>query len=142
MAALDFGSTLLGLEVDVSQLQRAGLERSSPAPVRLLLGSWIIESLALLAIFLLIQGRGGTWWLDGLLAGWIGWVFRGPVLVLTLVTVSRLGRDPWWPLALRWLLVYSLAGALISWLAVKLGVSISDAAADAGELPSAEEGSR
>ena len=122
MALVSFATVRLGLEADTSELNRAGLARASGPPAGLQLGSWLIESLALLALFLLIQGRGGAWWLDGLLVGCIGWVFRGPVLVLTLVTVRRLGRDPWWPLSLRWLFTYCVAGLLVSFLALKLGV--------------------
>lgn len=130
MALVSFATGWLGLEVDTSALTRAGLGRASEPPAGLLWGSWLIQSLALVALFLLIQGRGGAWWMDGLLTGWIGWVFRGPVLVLTLVTTSGLGRDPWWPMSLRWLLVYSGAGLLVSWLARKLGigVAVADAA--------------
>ena len=122
LALVSFATVRLGLEADTSELKRVGLARASGPPAGLQWGSWLIESLALLALFLLIQGRGGAWWLDGLLVGCIGWVFRGPVLVLTLVTVSRLGRDPWWPLSLRWLFSYAVAGLFVSFLALKLGV--------------------
>ena len=87
-----------------------------------LLGGWALEAVALSALFLLVQGRGGSWWLDGLLTAWIAWIFRGPVLVLAVAEQLGGGRDPWWDLALRWLVIYTLAGLLLGLLARRLGV--------------------
>ena len=87
-----------------------------------LLGGWVLEAVALSALFLLVQGRGGSWWLDGLLTAWIAWIFRGPVLVLAVAEHLGGGRDPWWNLTLRWLAIYSLAGLFIAFLARRLGV--------------------
>jgi len=87
-----------------------------------LLGGWLLEAVALCALFLLVQGRGGAWWLDGLLAAWIAWIFRGPVLVLAVAEHLGGGRDPWWGLTLRWLAIYSLAGLFLALLARRLGV--------------------
>ncbi len=85
-------------------------------------GGWLLEATALAALFLLVQGRGGSWWLDGLLAAWLGWIFRGPVMVLVVVEQLGGGRDPWWTMALQSLLVYSLVGFLMALVARKLGV--------------------
>jgi hypothetical protein len=87
-----------------------------------MLGGWFLEAIALAALFLLIQGRGGSWWLDGLLTACIAWIFRGPVLVLSVAQHLGDGRDPWWNLTLRWLAIYTLAGLLIALLARRLGV--------------------
>ncbi len=87
-----------------------------------LLGGWTLEAVALCALFLLIQGRGGSWWLDGLLTAWIAWIFRGPVLVLAVAEHLGDGRDPWWDLTLRWLAIYSIAGLFLAFLARRLGV--------------------
>ncbi len=89
---------------------------------KFVLGGWALEALALTALFLLVQGRGGTWWLDGLLTAWMAWIFRGPVLVLTVAEVSGRGPGPWWGLSLRWLGLYSLCGLLLAVLARRLGV--------------------
>lgn len=86
------------------------------------LGGWALEAVALTALFLLIQGRGGSWWLDGLLTAWMAWIFRGPVLVLSVAQVLGRGRDPWWDLSLRWLVLYSLCGLFLAFLARRLGV--------------------
>ena len=44
-------------------------------PPTVQLAAWTLESTALLALFLLVQGKSGAWWLDGLATGWIAWVF-------------------------------------------------------------------
>ncbi len=100
----------------------------SRLPGLTLLGGWVLEAAALTALFLLVQGRAGAWWLDGLLAGWIGWIFRGPVLMLTVADVIAGGREPWWTLTQRWLLTYSLAGLLLALLARRLRRPASGAA--------------
>lgn len=94
-----------------------GLATASSLPGRLLLGSWLLESVGLAVLFLLLQGRGGSRWLDGLLTAWIAWLFRGPLLVLTLVGVARMPKDPWWSMVIGWLVLYSLCGLLLASLA-------------------------
>ena len=89
---------------------------------KFLLGGWILEAVALTALFLLVQGRAGSWWLDGLLTAWIAWIFRGPVLVLSVAQVLGRGHDPWWGLSLRWLALYTLCGLLLALLARRLEV--------------------
>lgn len=86
------------------------------------LGGWLLEAVALTALFLLIQGRGGVWWLDGVLTAWLAWIFRGPVLVLTVAEALDQGPDPWWGMSLRWLLLYTLCGLFLAFLARRLGV--------------------
>lgn len=122
MALFGFSVELLGLQPEATELARRGLERSEMIPARYLAGGWALETAGLLALFLLVQGRSGAWWLDGLLAGWIAWIFRGPVLVLSVVTTTRLPREPWYSLSLRWLLLYSVCGLLLALLARRQGV--------------------
>jgi hypothetical protein len=52
-----------------------------------------------------------------LLAGWIAWVFRGPLLVLTLVGAAGIARDPWWGTTVVWLGLYSACGVLLGLVA-------------------------
>lgn len=111
----------------MDDLARLGLERTRPLPLQVSAGGWLIESLALTALFLLIQGRAGAWWLDGVVAGLIGWVFRGPILVLSIVSWSRLGSSPWWPMSLRWLVLYLICGLALSVVARRIGVEKVDA---------------
>lgn len=114
---------LFGLALDVfdlapepGALARLGLTRHQPLPARLMWGGWVVESAGLTALYLLVQGRSGAWWLDGLVTAGIGWVFRGPLMVLSVVSWSRLPRDPWWPLALRWLVLYVVCGLALALL--------------------------
>jgi hypothetical protein len=93
------------------------LHAPEPVPASVQVAAWLLEATALLALFLLIQGRSGAWWLDGLATGWIAWIFRGPLLVFAVVAYARLPREPWWGLAFHWLALYSLCGLAIALLA-------------------------
>jgi hypothetical protein len=94
MAAFGFAVEQLGLEPGGAALAPFGLERSGPPPAAVTLAAWSIEALALVALFLLVQGRGGAWWVDGLVTGGLAWVFRGPLLLATLALLSRVPRQP------------------------------------------------
>lgn len=104
MALFQFGLAALGW-----------LPAGAPAspPPRVQLGAWGLEALGLAALFLLIRREEGTAWLSGLLAGWIAWVFRGPLLV---VAVASAGLDPrpYWAMTFRWWLLYSVCGLVLA----------------------------
>lgn len=91
-------------------------------PAWLTLGTWCLEAVGLAALFLLIHGRGNGRWLSGLLTGWIAWVFRGPLLVLAVVSFGGLAPGPWWSLAFSWWILYSLCGLLLGGLAAAVGL--------------------
>lgn len=97
------------------------------------LGAWLMEACGLMAVFLLAQGRCGSWWLDGLVAGWVGWVFRGPLLVLTVVVATRQPQDPWWRLALAWWLLYSICGLALGWIGRATDPALAVAEVDSEE---------
>lgn len=86
-------------------------------PAQIVFGTWLLEAIGLLALYLLIQGRVGFWWLDGLVTGWIAWVFRGPLLVITIVTAAGQRQDPWWTIAFGWWVLYSICGLSLAILA-------------------------
>jgi hypothetical protein len=86
------------------------------------LGEWLLEATALAGLFLLVQGRGGSWWLDGLLTGGAAWVFRGPLLLLTMGRLSPLALRSWAPQVWWWLGSYLLVGLALGWLARRSGV--------------------
>lgn len=113
----------LGLEPRHGSVVRWALLEPSVIPGRVVLTAWLMESCGLLALYLLAQGRCGAWWLDGLVAGTLGWVFRGPVVVLTVVYAARLPQDPWWRLALAWWVLYASCGLALAWLARKQGLA-------------------
>lgn len=99
---------------------------SPSAPPRLpgwmALAIWGLESIGLAALFLMIQGRGGSRLVSGLLAGWIAWVFRGPLLVVTVVSLAGLPPGPWWALVFSWWVLYTLCGLLLGVVAVSTGL--------------------
>ena len=102
--------------VPAGALAGRGLDRPG-APSALVLGTAGLEALGLTGLFLLIQGRGGNLWLEGLLTAGIAWVFRGPVQVLVLAAHSRLPKEPWWELALVALATYAVSGLVLAALA-------------------------
>lgn len=114
---------LFGLAVEVLHLEpasgavvRLGLLEPSRVPASYALIAWTMEACGLLALFLIAQGRCGAWWLDGLMAGWLAWVFRGPLLVVTLTVAARQPQEPWWRIAFGWWIVYSVGGLALAWL--------------------------
>lgn len=122
MALFQFAMEMLGLQVDPSRLAPGG---GAGLPGYVNLASWTLEALGLAALFLLVDGRGGgsgRAWTSGLLTGWIAWVFRGPLLVVTVVGVAGLSPRPWWSLTFSWWVLYSLCGLLLSGVAAGVGL--------------------
>ena len=111
MGLFHFALEALGKTPDLSALSPAG---GRDLPHWVLLATWLLEAVALSALFLLIHARGGPRWTTGLLAGWIAWIFRGPLLVVTVVELAGLPAGPWWSLTLQWLIRYSLCGLLMA----------------------------
>ncbi|HYN21318.1 MAG TPA: hypothetical protein VE078_10190 [Thermoanaerobaculia bacterium] len=118
MALFQFAVEMLGLQVDPAQLAAAGVV-ALPGWVQL--ATWSLEALGLSSLFLLVHGRGGGW-TSGLLSGWIAWVFRGPLLVVTVVGLAGLPSRPWWSLAFSWWVLYSLCGVLLGGVAALAGL--------------------
>jgi hypothetical protein len=119
--ALDrFVLEAVGRAPDPSALSPSGVTRLLPGWV--LLATWVLEAVALSALYLLIQGRGGTRWLNGLLTGWIAWVFRGPLLVVTVVGMAGLPHGPWWAMAFSWLVLYTFCGLILGGAAAASGL--------------------
>ena len=113
MALFQFVLEVLGLDPDPAVLSAV---TALQLPGWVTLGTWCLEALALTALFLLIQGRDRTW-SSGLMAGWIAWVFRGPLLVVSVVGLGGLPAVPWWTLILTWWVLYTLCGLLLGGLA-------------------------
>lgn len=96
-------------------LEAGGLGALTGPAGRLVFGGWVLEALSLLVLFLLVQSRNQAGLvLDGLAAGGVAWLFRGPLLVLTVTGVGGLPREPWWTIAEQRLVVYLLAGLLLA----------------------------
>lgn len=117
LALFGFAVELLDVEPRRGSVIRLALFEQPAVAGKLVLGTWLVESSGLIALFLLAQGRFGKWWLDGLVAGWVGWLFRGPLLVITIVIAARQPQDPWWTLAFGWWVLYSVCGLSLALLA-------------------------
>jgi len=117
MALFRFALEMLRMAPDPAALSRSGIP---PLPAAVTLATWVLEAIALAALFLLIQGRGASRWTVGLLTGWIAWVFRGPLLVVTVVGLAGLPARPWWGMAFSWWVLYTVCGLV---LAVAAGAS-------------------
>ena len=116
-ALFNLGVELAGGEPELGPLV-GWQEGDRGLPGAWILASWALEALALTALFQLAVGSSGEGgahlWLGGLLAGWIAWVFRGPLLVLAAVSFGGLPGGPWWSLSLRWFVLYTLAGLTLA----------------------------
>jgi hypothetical protein len=84
--------------------------------------TWVLEALALSALYALVQSGGGGRLLNGLLTGWIAWVFRGPLLVIAVVTLGDQPAGPWWRMTFSWWILYSVCGLLLGVVAVAAGL--------------------
>lgn len=109
MALFHFALEALGRAPDPAALSPTG--RALPGWITL--ATWGLEALSLSALFLLIHSRSGLRLLSGLLTGWIAWVFRGPLLVVTVVGLAGLPSGPWWGLAFGWWILYTFCGLLL-----------------------------
>ena len=123
LALFGFTVELLDAEPRKGSVIRLALFEQPRVPGQLVIGTWLVEASGLIALFLLAQGRFGTWWLDGLVAGWVAWVFRGPLLVITIVVAARQAQDPWWKLAFGWWVLYSVCGLSLAILARRSGLA-------------------
>lgn len=122
LAVFGFLVGVLDLEPRHGTVVRLALLEQPHIPGLVVLTAWALEACALLALYLLALGRCGAWWLDGLVAGALGWVFRGPIFVLTVVYATRQPQEPWWNLALAWLFLYLFCGLSLGWLARRQGL--------------------
>lgn len=119
MALFHFAEEALGKAPDTGALSPSAAVQ---LPGWVMLATWILEAVALAALFLMIQGRGGRW-LAGLLTGWIAWVFRGPLLVVTVAGLAGLPPGPWWTLAFSWWVLYTLCGLVLGGVAAAAGLT-------------------
>ena len=138
LALFGFAVELLDVEPGAGSVIRLALLEQPRVPGQLVLGTWLVEASGLIALFLLTQGRLGRWWLDGLVAGWVGWIFRGPLLVVTIVVAARQPQDPWWTLAFGWWVLYSACGLSLAILARRSGLEPWMQAKEAAAIRSAE----
>ena len=105
--------------VSTASLAESGLAPGAlPAPLRL--GAWILDAAALTVLVLLLSGRGRWWWFEGLAAGLLAWVYRGPLATLSTLAIARVPKEPFWQAARTELVVLPLVGLVLGGLAARL----------------------
>jgi len=119
MGLFHFALEATGKAPDPSALAPSG---GRVLPQWVALATWTLEALGLSALFLLIHARNGLRWVSGLLTGWIAWVFRGPLLVVTVVELADLPPGPWWSMVFEWWILYSACGLLLGAAAAAAGL--------------------
>lgn len=141
LALFGFTVEILDLEPRNGSVVKLAVLEPPLVPEPLVLGAWLVEACGLVALFLMTQGRCGRWWLDGLVAGWLAWIFRGPLLVITIVVAVRQPQEPWWTLAFGWWVLYSVCGLTLAWLArrTELDAELEAEAATEAEAEEKEE---
>jgi hypothetical protein len=117
LAAVDAGAEALGLGPDLAPLAARAVARVEPLAPALRTAIVAFEAVALVALFLLIEGRSGSPLLDGLAAGVAAWLFRGPLLVASVALMTRLPVAPFWQAARIGLVALPAAGLAIGLLA-------------------------
>jgi hypothetical protein len=101
-----------GLAPDTGPLAARGVARPGASGFdRHALAAAAIEGVGLVALTLLLAGRTTRWWLDGLACAGVAWLFRGPLLVLGVASLTRLPAAPFAELA-RGALALDVAAAL------------------------------
>lgn len=102
----------LGMAPDTGPLAARGVARPGASGFDgYALAAAALESTGLVALTLLLAGRTTRWWLDGLACAGVAWLFRGPLLVLAVSSLTRLPAAPFAELA-RGALALDLAAAL------------------------------
>jgi hypothetical protein len=96
------------------------LARPGTLPAPYLLGRWILEACGLTALYVLVHERGLGRWAAGLASCWTAWIFRGPVLVLTVGDGVRLDSAAWWRLMVGWFVLYTICGLMMGAVARSL----------------------
>lgn len=102
-----------GWAPDLESLEARGVARPQglPAPEQGL--ALLFEGTALVALFLLVEGRATSPVVDGVVAGLAAWLFRGPLLVVAVAELTRLPTEPFWHAARIALVALPAAGAVV-----------------------------
>jgi hypothetical protein len=107
----------LGLAPDAAPLAARGVARAEPLALPLALAGTLFEATALVAFFLLVARPTRSPLLDGAAAGLAAWLFRGPLLVLAVASLTRLPVEPFWQLARVALVALPAAGVAVGAIA-------------------------
>jgi len=108
---------LAGAGIDDGPLAARGIARPIPLDLTTRALALGFEAFALVALYLLIEGRTASRVVDGAVAGFAAWIFRGPLLVLTVATLTRLPLATFWQAARVSLVALPLAGVAVGLVA-------------------------
>lgn len=114
LALAAVGAELVGFGPELDALAQRGVARPEGLPHTFQAAAFLFEGIALVALYLLLEGRTGLWWLDGVATGFAAWLFRGPLLVLTIAALTRLPTEPFWQVARLALIAEPAAGLAIA----------------------------
>jgi len=117
LAAVDAGATAAGLGPDLAPLAARAVARIEPLSPGLQTAIVAFEATALVALFLLVEGRSGSLLADGVVAGFAAWLFRGPLLVASVALMTRLPTVPFWQVARIGLVSLPAAGFAVGMVA-------------------------
>lgn len=115
--ALALPLVLLVLAGSHFAVEALGLDTPDRLPATHLLALWGLETVGLVALFALVRERTWNRWLAGLAAAWGAWIFRGPVLYLTVAGTAGAGRTDWDSLLFAWLVIYTVCGVAMATVA-------------------------
>ena len=117
IGTVDATARALGLGPDLAPLAARGVARTIPLGLPLELAGTLFEAVALVAFYLLVARGSRSRLLDGVAAGFAAWLFRGPLLVLAVATLTRLPTAPFWQLARIGLVALPAAGLAVGAIA-------------------------
>ena len=117
LALAPVAAELVRAGVDDAPLAARGIARPLPLDATTRTLALVFEAFALVALYLLVEGRTASRLVDGVVAGFAAWIFRGPLLVLTVSALTRLPLAPFWQTARIALVALPLAGAAIGLVA-------------------------
>lgn len=117
LAVVEAGALALGVGPDLTPLAARAVARVEPLPPVLQAAIVAFEAVALVALYLLVEGRSGSPLVDGLVAGTAAWLFRGPLLVASVALMTRLPIAPFWQAARIDLVALPAAGLAVGALA-------------------------
>lgn len=128
LALAGFAAETLGLGPDLAPLAARGIGRPGGLPTGVRALALAFEATALVALYLLVRGRGAARLFDGVTAGLAAWLFRGPILVLSIAQLTRLPTDPFWQAARIELVALPVAGLAVAALARATRLDAGEAA--------------
>jgi hypothetical protein len=120
LGTVEATAAALGLGPELAPLAARGVARASPLGLPLALAGKLFEATALVALFLLVARpprSTSSPLLEGAACGLAAWLFRGPLLVLAVATLTRLPVEPFWQASRVALVALPAAGLVVGALA-------------------------